>query len=115
MPKIVSPKSTKQEILDAYEELTRELEHRDTASMEKLPKIEIGPKIITTTDDIIQKFSELRIHVNKNLAQLTDTLVAETEKVQQLRNEKETIQKEIQELHQIKAQATTLKNLILLK
>lgn len=115
MAKPFSTKNTKQEILDAYEKLTNELEHRDTNVVSQTPQKTFSQKTLPAPDEIIGKLSDVRIHVNKTLAQLTDTLVAESEKVQQLNTEKERIEKEIEEFHQITIHATTLKNLIELK
>ena len=118
MPKVststpISTRSSKQELLDAYQELTKELENRDKTSEEPTP----STKKITNTppDNIITTLSELRIHLNKSLTNLTETLVAEAEKVQTLRAEKETLQKQIEDLHQIKIHATTLQNLLAIK
>ena len=70
MPKTVSPRSTKQEILDAYDELTRELSELDKQSMSDLPSQPKKDISSQNPDQIVNRLGELRLQVNKNLANL---------------------------------------------
>lgn len=115
MPKTVSNRSTKQEILDAYEELTKELKDMDTQSISSLPAQPKKDTPSQTPDQIVNRLGELRLQVNKNLAEIVDKLVTESETLAELRTEEQNLRGQIETLHRIKAEASTLENLIKLK
>ncbi|OGK13519.1 hypothetical protein A3A93_00300 [Candidatus Roizmanbacteria bacterium RIFCSPLOWO2_01_FULL_38_12] len=119
MPKTaVSAKSTKQEILTAYEQLTKELAERDGESMQLITSKEKkdAEKVTSQTpNQVVSRLGGLRLEINKNLGEIVDRLVEESEKLHILKDESDKIRKEIELMHKIKVQATTLQNFITIK
>lgn len=115
----VSTKNTKQEILTAYEQLTKELEQSDQQSdllmpldTKKEPSEDAGSQ---KPAEIISRLGELRVAINKNLGEIVDKLVEESERLQTMKEEENLIRKEIETMQKIKVHASTLQNLLLLK
>lgn len=110
-----SARSSKQEILDAYEELTKELAERDVQSSPS----SLGAKsTIATTrtidkpKDVIARLGDVRVQINGNLGEIVDQLVTESENLAEMSAQADALKQEIEQLHQIKTHASTLQNLI---
>ncbi len=121
MPKTaVSARNTKQELLDAYDQLVKELEKQDqqsNSSPVNTPPTATPSKSVSIEkpEEIVQAIGKLRVTITEHLGMIVDQLVEESEKLERLRHESQTIQQEIHTLHQIKVEATTLHNLLKLK
>lgn len=114
----VSTKNTKQEILSAYEQLTKELEKSDQQSdllTLDTKKESSKESVAQKPEQIISRLGELRVAINKNLGEIVDNLVEESERLQVMKEEENLIRKEIEVMHQIKVHASTLQNLLQLK
>lgn len=117
--KKVNVKSTKNEILSAYEELAKKLnENAETAhdrktDMEAKYQEELRDRASKyTVDMILKSIGELEISAKKWLGELAEALTKELEK---LRNLEEAIageKKYLQTVHQIRVEADTLTNLM---
>lgn len=112
-------RSTKQEILSAYEELIQELEQRDEKSTvtvsSSASKNVNHAQTVDKPKDVIARLGEVRVQINSNLGKIVDQLVTESENLEQMRAQAQTLQEEIEQIYQIKVQASTLQNLITLK
>jgi len=120
----VSTRNTKQELLTAYDALMKELEQRDQQSAITANQISSNPATLglaTTetslpkSEDIITRLGDVRVQLNKNLGEIVDQLMAESENLQRMKAQAQDLQKEIEQLSHIKIQASTLQNLIALK
>lgn len=113
-----SAKSTKQELLSAYEQLVQELEKRDQASepttlSDKKPGFK--ETLAQQPEQIVSHLGELRVRINKNLADIVDRLVEQSDHLRQMKEEEQTLHTDIETLHQIKVHATTLRTMLTLK
>lgn len=112
-----SARSSKQEILDAYQALTKELEERDALSSTSSSATKLNTSATHTIDkpkDVIARLGDVRVQINSNLGEIVDQLVAESENLARMSEQAQALQQEIEQLHQIKAHASTLQNLITL-
>ena len=115
----ISEKSTKQQVLDAYNELQLKLEEQRIAEMkpaEKIQEIETK-KLIQVAEDISsvsvqKKISDLKIDIASLLANLADKLDSEVGKYNAVKNAVAQKETELQEIYEIQKQASTLSALI---
>jgi len=104
--KTISPKSTKTEILSAYDELIAEL-NQQTPSQSSTTTLK--PK---SSNDILTDMSGLKIKVNSTITQLTDELNTKNDELSTLLNQIDQAKKELEEVQQIRVQAQTLQSII---
>lgn len=112
-----SARNSKQEILDAYQALTKELEERDALSSANSSATKSNTVTTHTIDrpkDVIARLGDVRVQINSNLGEIVDQLVTESENLARMSEQAQALQQEIEQLHQIKAHASTLQNLIAL-
>ena len=119
MPSIQpSLKNTKQEILDAYENAMEQLAQKDAQSQQSLSfgssvaSIKTKPFDPQSPQEIITKFGELKLGINKVLGNLVDDLTLQSQLLDDTKLELEIAKKELEENYKIKQTATTLQNLL---
>lgn len=107
------------EVQKDFSKLVDEVEQqKETASLKadelsRLRETEIRRAVAeVTVDDVVQRTSGLGLEITKSLAQLSEKLVAEVEKLQNVREAVSLETKELERLHKIDIAATTLDQLI---
>ena len=107
------------EVQKDFSKLVDEVEQqKETASLKadelsRLRETEIRRAVAeVTVDDVVQRTSGLGLEIAKSLAQLSEKLVAEVEKLQNVREAVSLETKELERLHKIDIAATTLDQLI---
>jgi hypothetical protein len=112
-------KSTKQELLDAYNQMRQQLEEKDKTQLK--PELRVQEKKeaqilaavkATTPDGVIREISQLKQEMAKTLADLGDKLAAEVEKCNQVQQAIDIKEKELAEVFEIDRAAGTLGALI---
>src|SRR5208282_3086589 len=114
-PKKLSTANTKQEMLDAYNAVVKQL--RETEEMELKPEKRIEEKRVTevlktaesvSAEGIASHMATLKTEVGKVLGQVSDKLEAETLKLTKIQQAVEIREKELQELYGIEKESQTL-------
>ena len=118
MNKLITPKSTKTEILDAYNKLIKEQEcniSRDR--LEEKEEIMKNTKIEQASKNdkkgIINKIAELKIEINSALDILSKNLIEEKGKFDEVQEAKKIESEKLKELYDIESNAKTLEALLL--
>lgn len=118
-PKKLSTANTKQEMLEAYNELVKQLQDkRETALKpeekleEKTAKQSVTVADALSTDGIVTEIGSLRSDIGKLLAQLSDKLEEEVKKYGEIKRATEVKGKELQEIYEIQQSASSLAALI---
>lgn len=118
-PKKITTKSTKKEMLEAYNEVLQQLKEKRAAELK--PEVEIEEKKIKeavevtdslSTEGIVREVSTLRFEVGGLLSQLSDRLEEEVSKYRQVQQAVEAKQKELQDIYEIEKSALSLAALI---
>ena len=118
-PRRVTMKNTKKEMLEAYNEVLRQLQEQRAAELR--PKEEIEEKRIEeavevtdslSTEGIVQEVSALRLETGQLLSQLSERLEEEVNKYRQVKKAVEVKEKELQEIYEIERAALSLAALI---
>ena len=118
-PKKITTKSTKKEMLEAYNEVLQQLKEKRAAELK--PEVEIEEKKIKeavevtdslSTKGIVREVSTLRLEVGGLLSQLSDRLEEEVSKYRQVQQAVEAKQKELQDIYEIEKSALSLAALI---
>ena len=112
-------KSTKQELLDAYNEMRQQLQERDKTQLKPEQKVQEKKEAqiltavqATTTEGVLQKINQLKQEMARTLADLGDKLAAEVDKYNQVQEAIEIKEKELAEVFEIDKAAGTLAALI---
>jgi hypothetical protein len=114
-PRRVTMKNTKKEMLEAYNEVLRQLQEQRAAELR--PKEEIEEKRIEeavevtdslSTEGIVQEVSALRLETGQLLSQLSERLEEEVNKYRQVKKAVEVKEKELQEIYEIERAALSL-------
>ncbi|MCD4784632.1 MAG: hypothetical protein K8T10_12495 [Candidatus Eremiobacteraeota bacterium] len=117
----ITSKSTKRDILEAYEQLRGKFEKRETeapASLKVRDKQKEDEKKILerassyTGDRVIQNIAHLKLHVGKSLDEISEKLIGEARKLDELKTAINLEKKYIEEVHDIKVSADALSILI---
>jgi hypothetical protein len=112
-------KSTKQELLDAYNEMRQQLGEKDKTQLK--PELRVQEKKeaqvlaavkATAADGVIQKINQLKQEMTRTLSDLGDKLAAEVEKCDQVQQAIDIKEKELAEVFEIDRAAGTLAALI---
>lgn len=118
-PKKVSDKSTKQELLEGYQGLVKQLEEQRAAALkpdlqreEKRTEEAVKVAGSLSPDGIDREIGNLRADIGKSLAEISDNLMAEVGKFKNLQQAVESKQRELQELYGIEKAASSLAALI---
>lgn len=118
-PKRISAGSTKQEMLDAYNNVLKQLQEK--SQVELKPEEEAMKKknkeIVEVTDTLssegaVKGIGNLRLEIGKMLTQLSDLLEGEVDKYKKVKQAIEVKEKEFQEIYEIDKIALTLAALI---
>lgn len=111
--------STKKELLEAYDEVARQLQEKREAELrpeqireEKRDREVVQIAESLTTDGIAREISNLRIEVGKMLTKISDSLEEQVGKFQSLRAAIQAKEKELQELYGIEKTAATFAALV---
>ena len=118
-PKKLSLSSTKQEMLEAYNAVLKQLEAQREAELKPEKKLEekkakevIQVAESLSSEGIARETSNLKIETGKMLAQISDRLEEEIGKFKAIQNAIVLKEKELQELYEIEKSAVTLAALI---
>jgi len=118
-PKKLSLSNTKQEMLEAYNAVLKQLEAQREAELKPEKKIEekkakevIQVAESLSSEGIARETSNLKIETGKMLAQISDRLEEEVNKFRAIQSAIALKEKELQELYEIEKSAVTLAALI---
>jgi len=118
-PKKLTLSNTKQEMLEAYQAVLKQLEAQREAELkpekrleEKKAKEVIQVAESLSSEGVAKEISNLKIETSKTLAQISDRLEEEIQKFKAVQNAIVLKEKELQELYEIERSAVTLAALI---
>jgi hypothetical protein len=117
--KKLSMKSTKEEMLDAYNHVLKQLQEKRENEMKPEKKME-EKKIIETvkaaeslsSEGVVRELGDLKIDIGKTLTSISDSLEAQVVRLSNLQNAISAKEKELQELYEIEKSAMSLAALI---
>jgi hypothetical protein len=117
--KKLSMKSTKEEMLDAYSNVLKQLQEKRENEMKPEKKLE-GKKIAETVkiaesltaEGVVRELGSIKIDIGKTLTQISDTLEAQVIRLNALQNAISSKEKELHELYEIEKSAMSLAALI---
>jgi len=117
--KKVSPKSTKQEMLEAYEALAKQLQEKRASELAPERRLEEkraeeAVKVATAVqpEGIDREIGELKSGIGKMLADVSERLASESARFRNLQKAAETKEAELRELYGIEKSAVSLAALI---
>ena len=118
MTEEISTKNTKNEILDAYNDVLRRLKETKKISKQEERLIEDKKEIISTaskntTHEIVTNLAELKLSLVKSLEGLEENLLSEHKKLSTLQQATEIQSQELSDIHEIKINSDTLRALLL--
>ncbi len=115
----VSDKSTKQELLEAYQALTKQLDEKRAAELnperrllEKKAEEALKAASAVAPEGIDREIGSLKAEIGGMLAEVSEKLATEAARFKSLQQAVETKQRELQELYGIEKGASTLAALI---
>jgi hypothetical protein len=113
----ITPKSTKNEILDAYHAVLKKMEEQKQASRrEEKTRVEkreiVAEAHGNTMESIVKSLAELKLAIGKSLDELESQLLTEARRLGVMRQAFEIENKNLEEIHQIQAEANSLAALI---
>ena len=118
-PKKLTLSNTKQEMLETYQAVLKQLEAQKEAELKPEKKIEerkskevIQVAESLSSEGVAREISNLKIETSKTLAQISDRLEEEVNKFRAIQNAITLKEKELQELYEIERSAVTLSALI---
>ena len=118
-PKKLSLSNTKQEMLEAYQTVLKQLEAQRETELKPEKKIEekkakevIQVAESLSSEGVAKEISNLKIETSKTLAQISDRLEEEVNKFRAIQSAIALKEKELQELYEIERSAVTLAALI---
>lgn len=118
-PKKLSLSNTKQEMLEAYNVILKQLEAQREAELKPEKKMEEkkAKEVIQIADSlssegVAREISNLKIETSKTLAQISDRLEEEVNKFRAIQSAISLKEKELRELYEIEKSAVTLAALI---
>ena len=115
----VSTASTKQQMLDAYNELLKQVQEKRESELK--PETEMEEKMMTeavviadslSTEGIVKEVGNLKSEIGKLLGQLSDRLEEEVNKYRQVRKAIDVKEREVQEIYGIQKASSSLAALI---
>ena len=113
----MSTRNTKNEILEAYNELLNKLKAQKPvdrqAEKEKTEKKQIVETAAqNSADSIVRSLADLKLAISKSLDNVEDQLIGEFKKLNNTRQAIEIEQKNLEEIHDIRAEADSLAALL---
>ncbi|MCX8110516.1 MAG: hypothetical protein N3D15_04640 [Syntrophorhabdaceae bacterium] len=117
MAKVVSDKSTKTEILEAYNELIAKMKEQKAMDAKVIKKETEEKEIVKTAsmssiEDIVKRLAGLKLDIVNAMDGLEKLLIDEFKKLSDLKKATEIENRNLEELYQIKAEAESLTALI---
>jgi hypothetical protein len=119
LTKKLSTKTTKQEMLDAYNELAKQLQERDENELKPEKKIEekkikevVEAADSLSSEGVVNGISSLKLEIGKMLTQISDRLEEEVNKFRGINKAIEIKEAELKEVYEIERSAATLAALI---
>jgi len=117
MVKAVSDKSTKTEILEAYNELLTKMKEQKAMDPKAVKKEAEEKELVRTAslssiEDIVKRLASLKLDIVKSMDGLEKMLIEEFRKLSDLKMATEIENRTLEELYQIKAEAESLTALI---
>jgi len=117
--KDISSRSTKNEILKAYEEMLSKYEDGAAKAADKKAEVKaIADKKVLekatsyTLESIVKGFADLKLKIGKSLTELSEQLTEEANKLTEIKQAIAIETKNLEEIHNIKIAADTLADLI---
>ena len=113
----ITLKSTKNEILDAYHAVLKKMEEQKQTSRRE-EKVRVEKREIVdeahgnTMEGIVKSLAELKLAIGKSLDELESQLLAEARRLGVMRQAFEIENKNLEDIHQIQAEANSLSALI---
>jgi hypothetical protein len=118
-PKTLSEKNTKQEMLDAYRGLVRQLQEKRAAELnpekrlqEKQSEEAVAVAAELTPDGVERSLGNLKADIGQSLAQIAERMASEVTRYKAVQKAVESKERELQELYGIEKAATSLAALI---
>lgn len=118
-PRKVSMTSTKQEMMEAYNSLLKQLQEKEKVELKPEAVIEKkkGREAIEVADalsleGIVKEVGDLRLNIGKMLTQVSDSLQEEVQKYKKVKDAVEMREKELEEIYGIEKEARSLVALI---
>jgi len=115
----LSMKSTKQQMLEAYNELVKQLQEKDkeTLSPEKKTEEKKKQELVQVADSlfsegVLKEIGTLKLEIGKMLAQISDGLEEEVAKYEKINSAIELKEKELHDVYEIERSAASLAALI---
>jgi hypothetical protein len=118
MAKEITVKSSKNEILDAYNELLDKIREQKVTEPKEEKRKAIEEKVIEnakqySVEKILKDFADLKLEIVKNIENLSGRLIEEHKKLSELQQSIEIEKKYLDEVYEIKVNADTLSALIM--
>jgi hypothetical protein len=118
-PKTLSEKNTKQEMLDAYRAVVRQLQEKRAAELnpekrlqEKQAEEAVAVAAELVPDGVERALGNLKADIGQNLAHIAERMAAEVARFKAVQRAVESKERELQELYGIEKAATSLAALI---
>jgi hypothetical protein len=118
-PKKLSEKNTKQEMLDAYQALVRQLEEKRAAELhpekrlqEKQAEEAVAVAAGLAPDGVERALGNLKADIGKSLAEIAERMASEVTRFKAIQKAVESKERELQELYEIEKAAASLAALI---
>ncbi len=118
-PKTLSEKNTKQEMLDAYRAVVRQLEEKHAAELhpeKRLQEKKADEAVAMATglapDGVERALGNLKADIGKNLAEIAERMAAEVARFKAVQKAVEAKEQELRELYEIDKAAASLAALI---
>jgi hypothetical protein len=118
-PKTLSDKNTKQEMLDAYRAVVRQLQEKRASELnpekrvqEKLAEEAVAVAAELAPDGVERALGNLKADIGQSLAQIADRMAAEVTRFKSVQKAVESKERELQELYGIEKAAASLAALI---
>jgi len=115
----LSMSNTKQEMLNAYNAILKQLQEKSEAELKPEKKIEEkkAKEVVKiadslSTEGVVKEISNLKLDIGKILMQISDGMEGEVKKFKGIQEAIELKEKELQELYEIERSAATLAALI---
>lgn len=118
MEKEISPKSTKPELLKAYNELIKKIQSEGKESIKQTKEVEEKKETVKSAssnslEKIIKGVSELKLNISNALDSIEESMAQEYKKLAQLQEAIKIETKNLEEFYQIKVNIDSLEALIL--
>jgi hypothetical protein len=118
-PKTLTEKNTKQEMLDAYKALVRQLQEKRAAELnpekrvqEKQAEEAVAVAVDLSPDGVERALGNLKADIGQSLAEIAERMASEVTRFKAIQKAVESKERELQELYGIEKAATSLAALI---